>query len=74
MAYHYDPQQALEEITEDHVLPNPVHVRDMILRAQLNPQEALELNRRFREYQALFADAQQLGRDLLSQLVHKRAA
>jgi hypothetical protein len=30
--YHYDPTTALEELTEDATLPNPVHVRDMILR------------------------------------------
>ena len=25
--YHYDPTTALEELTEDATLPNPVHVR-----------------------------------------------
>jgi len=30
--YHYDPNTALEELTEDATLPNPVHVRHMILR------------------------------------------
>ena len=30
--YHYDPSTALEELREDATLPNPVHLRDMILR------------------------------------------
>ena len=29
--YHYNPSTALEELTEDATLPNPVHVRDMML-------------------------------------------
>ena len=33
--YHYDPTTALEELTEEATLPNPVHVRDMILRKKL---------------------------------------
>ena len=31
--YHYNPTTALEEMREEAVLPNPVHVRDMLLRA-----------------------------------------
>ncbi len=30
--YHYDPSTALEELSEEAILPNPVRVRDMILR------------------------------------------
>jgi len=33
--YHYDPKTALEELAEEATLPNPVHVRDMILRKRL---------------------------------------
>ncbi len=44
--YHYDPATALEELQEDAVLPNPVHIRDMIVRARLQPDQALELNRK----------------------------
>ena len=42
--YHYNPSTAHEELTEDATLPNPVHVRDMMLRRRLtadwvlNPQ------------------------------------
>ena len=67
--YHYDPKTALEEITEDATLPNPVHVRDMILRKRLVPDKSLELNRLFVEYQKFFAEAQKLGKEILKQLV-----
>jgi hypothetical protein len=66
--YHYDPKTALEEITEDATLPNPVHVRDMILRKRLVPEKSLELNRLFVEYQKFFGEAQKLGKEILKQL------
>jgi hypothetical protein len=66
--YHYDPQTALEEITEEAILPNPVHVRDMLLRKQLTPDKSLELNRIFAEYQQSFGEAQKLGKELLQRL------
>ena len=66
--YHYDPNTALEELTEEATLPNPVHVRDMILRKRLGPEKSLELNRRFVEYQKLFGEAQKLGKEILKQL------
>jgi hypothetical protein len=66
--YHYDPTTALEEINEEAVLPNPVHLRDMILRKRLRPEESLELNRLFTEYQKFFGEAQKLGKQILSEL------
>jgi len=66
--YHYDPSMALEELTEDATLPNPVHVRDMILRKKLTPDKSLELNRMFVEYQKFFGEAQKLGKGILKQL------
>jgi hypothetical protein len=66
--YHYDPNTALEELTEDATLPNPVHVRDMILRKKLTADESLELNRLFVEYQKFFGEAQKLGKEILKQL------
>jgi hypothetical protein len=66
--YHYDPQTALEELTEDATLPNPVHVRDMILRKKLTADKSLELNRLFVEYQKFFGEAQKLGKEILKQL------
>jgi hypothetical protein len=66
--YHYDPKTALEELTEDAMLPNPVHVRDMILRQRLSADKSLELNRLFVEYQKFFGEAQKLGKEILKQL------
>jgi hypothetical protein len=66
--YHYDPSTALEELTEEATLPNPVHVRDMILRKRLGPEKSLELNRLFVEYQKFFGEAQKLGKEILEQL------
>jgi hypothetical protein len=66
--YHYDPNTALEELTEDATLPNPVHVRDMILRGKLTADKSLELNRLFVEYQKFFGEAQKLGKEILKQL------
>ena len=66
--YHYDPASALEELQEDAVLPNPVHIRDMIVRARLEPDQALELNRKFQTYLEAFGDAQEIARLILQQL------
>ena len=66
--YHYDPAVALDELREDALLPNPVHVRDMIIRARLEPDQALELNRKFQTYLQAFGDAQQLAKLILQQL------
>ena len=66
--YHYDPKTALEELTEEATLPNPVHVRDMMLRKHLSVGKSLELNRLFVEYQKFFAEAQKLGQEILKQL------
>jgi|ERR1041385_2894328 hypothetical protein len=66
--YHYDPSTALEELSEDALLPNPVHMRDMILRKRLTPDRSLELNRLFLEYQKFFGEAQRLGKEILKQL------
>ena len=70
--YHYDPTTALEELTEDATLPNPVHVRDMILRKRLKPDQSLELNRLFVEYQRFFGETQKLGKQILAQLAERR--
>lgn len=66
--YHYDPTTALEELNEDAVLPNPVHVRDMILRKRMGPDQSLELNRKFVDYQRFFGEAQKLGKEILREL------
>lgn len=66
--YHYDPAIALEELSEEATLPNPVHLRDMILRKRLKPEESLELNRMFTEYQRFFGETQKLGKQILTEL------
>ena len=66
--YHYDPNTALDELTEDAILPNPVHVRDMILRKRLSADKSLEMNRLFVEYQKFFGETQKLGKDILEHL------
>ncbi len=66
--YHYNPATALEELTEDATLPNPVHVRDMLLRAKLTADQSLELNRLFVEYQKAFGESQKLGKEILQRL------
>jgi hypothetical protein len=66
--YHYNPATALEELNEEALLPNPVRVRDMILRQRLTPEHSLELNRLFLEYQKFFGEAQKLGNEILKQL------
>ena len=69
--YHYDPSTALEELREEATLPNPVHLRDMILRKRLKPEESLELNRQFTEYQKFFSETQKLGQQILGELSAK---
>ena len=66
--YHYNPATALEELTEDANLPNPVHVRDMMLRRKLTADESLELNRIFVAYQKAFGESQKLGKQILQRL------
>src|SRR5258708_16024059 len=68
--YHYDPNTALEELTEDATLPNPVHVRDMMLRKKLSADKSLEMNRLFVEYQKFFGESHKLGREILRQLTY----
>ena len=68
LMYHYDPNTALEELTEDATLPNPVHVRDMLLRKKLTADKSLEMNRLFVEYQKFFGETQKLGKEILKRL------
>jgi hypothetical protein len=70
--YHYDPETALEELSEDAVLPHPVHVRDMIVRSRLTPDQALELNRRFQGYLQAFGDAQAVVKPILEDLARAK--
>jgi hypothetical protein len=66
--YHYDPQTALEELSEDAALPHPVHLRDMIVRSRLQPERALALNRAFQEYLHAFGELQKMAKPVLEEL------
>jgi hypothetical protein len=66
--YHYDPVTALEELNEDAVLPHPARLRDMIVRAGLDPETALKLNRSFQEYVHRFGELEALARPVLAEL------
>jgi hypothetical protein len=66
--YHYNPDQALEELQEEALLPHPVKLRDMILRNQLGPQEAQLLNHDFQEYLTRFGEIQKIARSILEKL------
>lgn len=66
--YHYDPNQALEELQEEALLPHPVKLRDMILRNQLGPEDAQTLNHDFQQYLTRFGELQRLARGILQQL------
>jgi hypothetical protein len=68
--YHYNPETALEELKEEAALPHPVHVRDMIVRSELKPDQALELNRKFHSYLNAFAEAQKIARTILEELTN----
>lgn len=68
LMYHYNPNQALEELQEDAVLPHPVKLRDMILRNQLGPQDAQLLNHDFQEYLSRFGELQKIARGILQKL------
>ena len=68
MMYHYNPETAIEELTEDATLPNPVHMRDMMLRAHMSADHSLEMNRMFVEYQKHFGEALKLGKQILEGL------
>jgi hypothetical protein len=71
--YHYDPQTALEELQEDVLLPNPANVRDMIIRAALEPQQALSLNRELQTYMQAFGEAQRTVQLILRELAHAKS-
>ena len=66
--YHYDAKLALEELQEDALLPHPVKLRDMILRTQLGPYEAKELNHEFQTYLTRFGELQKNARSVLEKL------
>lgn len=69
----YDIAAALEELNEDALLPHPVRLRDMILRTELDPQAAVDVNREFQDYLLQFGQAQKTGRSILEALSAHRS-
>jgi hypothetical protein len=63
-----NPTQVLEDLNEEALLPNPVKVRDMLFHAKLAPDQSLELNRQFTEYQKHFGEALKLAKQILAKL------
>jgi hypothetical protein len=63
-----DPVQALEDVNEEGLLPNPVKLRDMLFHAKLAADQSLELNRQFTEYQKHFGEALRLAKVILGKL------
>jgi hypothetical protein len=63
-----DPRQALDDLNEEALLPNPVKVRDMLFHAKLAPDQSLELNRQFTDYQKHFGEALKLAKQILAKL------
>jgi hypothetical protein len=74
--YHYDATIALEELQEDALLPHPVKLRDMILRTQLDPEQAKLLNHEFQEYLTRFGELQGAARGILQKIAagHRKAS
>jgi hypothetical protein len=70
--YHYDVVTALEELNKDAVLPHPSHLRDMMVRAGLGPERAIEANRQFHEYIHAHGELQALLRPVLEALAAER--
>jgi hypothetical protein len=63
-----DPRQALDDLNEEALLPNPVKVRDMLFHAKLAPDQSLDLNRQFSDYQKHFGEALKLAKQILAKL------
>lgn len=70
--YHYDASLALEELQEDALLPHPVKLRDMIMRTQLDPEEAKLLNHEFQDYLTRFGELQGVAREILQKIAAGR--
>jgi hypothetical protein len=68
----YDVHTALEDLKEDAVLPHPVRLRDLILRARLDPTAALDINRDFQNYLSRFGELQKIAAGILERLAHKQ--
>src|SRR5262252_995202 len=61
-------QQHWKSSMKTRLSRNPVHLRDMLLRAHLDAEHSLEYNRLFVDYQKRFGELQKLGKQLLEAL------
>jgi hypothetical protein len=66
--YHYDPEAALIELKEEGLLPNAVHMRDMVFRAHLDTEASIVMNRLLQDYITHYGKAMEKGREVLQQL------
>ena len=66
--YHYDPETALMELKEEGLLPNAVHMRDIVFRAHLATDDSITVNRLLQDYITHFGEALQKGREILEKL------
>ena len=66
----YDAKAALAELKEEAVLPHPVRLRDMMLRAKFDPDVAVELTREFQSYLSHFGESQRIAGNILEKLAH----
>jgi predicted metal-binding transcription factor (methanogenesis marker protein 9) len=65
---NYDASSALDELIEDALLPSPSNLRDMLTRASLKPEEAVEMNRKLQGYLLAFGEAEKQARAILEKL------
>ena len=66
--YHYDPEAALMELKEEGLIPNAVHMRDMVFRAHLDADASIVMNRLLQDYITHFGEALEKGREILQHL------
>jgi hypothetical protein len=64
----YDADAVLAELKEEALLPHPVRLRDLLLRAKLDPDVAVELNRAFQSYLSHFGESQRIAGSILEKL------
>ena len=69
----YNAESALAELKEEAVLPHPVRLRDLLLRAKLEPAAAVELNREFQDYLTHFGETQKIAGEILEKLTHAQS-
>ena len=68
-----DVKSVLTELEEQELLPNPVDVRDMMLRTHLEPDRLVEMNRLFKEYLKFYGSSQEIARSILKMLASSPA-